>query len=48
MYFIVPNFIKMIKAVKRLRRYGDLAVFQNGGRLPFLICMARIGNTHDD
>jgi len=41
----MPNFIK---AVKQLRRYGDLTFFQNGGRLPFWVCWGRIWTTHDE
>ena len=33
------------KSVERLLRYGDLTVFQNGGRPPSWICRARIGTT---
>ena len=29
------------KSVKRLHRYGDLTVFENGGRPPFWICKIR-------
>jgi len=36
------------KSVKRLQRYSDLTVFQNGGRPPSWICWAPIGATHDD
>ena len=36
------------KSVKLLLRYGDLTVFQNGGRPPSCICRARIGTTHED
>jgi len=36
------------KSVKRLRRYGDLTFFQNGGRPPSWICWACIGTTHKD
>ena len=37
------------KSVKRLLRYGDLTVFfQNGGRPPSWISLARIGTTHED
>jgi len=36
------------KSVKRLQRYSDLTVFQNGGRPPSWICWAPIGTTHDE
>jgi len=36
------------KSVKRLERYSDLTVFQNGGRLPSWISWAPIGTTHDE
>jgi len=36
------------KSVKRLQRYSDLTVFQNGVRPPSWICWAPIGTTHDD
>jgi len=36
------------KSVRRLRRYGDLTVFQNGGRAPSRICWVRIWTTHDE
>ena len=36
------------KLVKRLRRYGNLTVFQNGGRPPAWICCVRLWTTHDE
>jgi len=36
------------KSTERLRIYGDLTVFQNGGRLPSCICWARIRITHEE
>jgi len=36
------------KSIKRLQRYGDLTVFQNGGRPLSWICWAPIETTHDD
>jgi len=36
------------KWIKWLQRYGDLTVFQNGGRPPSWICWAHIGITHND
>jgi len=36
------------KSDKRLKKYGDLTVFQNGGRPPSWICWARIGTTHEN
>jgi len=36
------------KSVKRLQRYSDLTVFQNGGRPPSWICWAPIWTTHDE
>jgi len=36
------------KSVERLRRYGNLTVFQNGGRPPSWICWERVWTTHDE
>ena len=41
----VRNFIKIDQTALR---YGDLTVFQNGGRPPSWICRARIGTTRED
>ena len=36
------------KSVKRLQRYSDLMVFQNGGRPPSWICWTPIGTDWDN
>jgi len=42
---LLPDFLKM---VKRLQRYHNLTVYQNGGHLPNWICWTFSGTTHDD
>jgi len=36
------------KSVEQLRRYGDLTVFENGGRPPSWICWAHNYGTHGE
>jgi len=36
------------KSIKRLRRYGNSTVFQNGGRLPSWNSRVRTWTTHDE
>jgi len=45
--YVLPYQISS-KSTERLRIYGDLTVFQNGGRLPSYICWARIWITHEE
>ena len=38
----------LCRSVKRLRRYGRLSIFQDGGRPPYWICFTCIWTTHKE